>query len=297
MYKSFINKEVGEVLKKLKQHKTAYIFLEPISNIISLYPDYKEIIKNPIDLNIIQDRVNDKYYTSSQQFKQDVETMINNCKTYNITSLNYIKASESIQEFFINNFRRVEAKITKNLEKFEERDVKQKIIETQQRQNQLNSSNPGKYLSIISDNTEEEKIFNKLLNLFLKINNELAIEPDMIEETVNHITRSITRKTKSFEIIYDDTVKFLNTNMKNKEDKEVKSKFLKKFRKIIKSIKEEQGFEMNKLCTNLNTSNSQLKQNKDYLALWEQAKVIVQDYIDNQKIPEVYREIGEYSIE
>lgn len=48
------------------------------------YPDYYQIIKNPIDLVTIRKKVEDDYYDTAASFFEDINILFNNAKTYNI---------------------------------------------------------------------------------------------------------------------------------------------------------------------------------------------------------------------
>lgn len=47
------------------------------------YPDYYQLIKNPVCMKQIQKKINKKEYQSLKQFRQDIGTLCNNCRTYN----------------------------------------------------------------------------------------------------------------------------------------------------------------------------------------------------------------------
>lgn len=58
------------------------------------YPDYYQIIKNPICMNQVKKKINKKEYQSLKQFRQDIGLLCNNCRTYNEdTSLLYQDAN------------------------------------------------------------------------------------------------------------------------------------------------------------------------------------------------------------
>lgn len=58
------------------------------------YPDYYQIIKNPICMNQIKKKINKKEYQSLRQFRQDIALLCSNCRTYNEdTSLLYQDAN------------------------------------------------------------------------------------------------------------------------------------------------------------------------------------------------------------
>jgi len=47
------------------------------------YPDYYQIIKNPICMNQIKKKINKKEYQSLKQFRADIGLLCSNCRTYN----------------------------------------------------------------------------------------------------------------------------------------------------------------------------------------------------------------------
>lgn len=58
------------------------------------YPDYYQIIKNPICMNQIKRKINRKDYQSLKHFRQDIGVLCSNCRTYNEdTSLLYKDAN------------------------------------------------------------------------------------------------------------------------------------------------------------------------------------------------------------
>ena len=46
-------------------------------------PDYKDVVKNPIDLQTIEDKLVSEVYSQAQQFIDDIALMFNNCDLYN----------------------------------------------------------------------------------------------------------------------------------------------------------------------------------------------------------------------
>ena len=46
-------------------------------------PDYYSIIKSPVDLSLVQAKVNDLGYKSRQAFMDDLEQIVADCFTYN----------------------------------------------------------------------------------------------------------------------------------------------------------------------------------------------------------------------
>jgi hypothetical protein len=147
----------------------------------------------------------------------------------------------------------------------------------------------------IVTNTEDDKIGKRIRNIFSKISSSLNISEEQKEDIINLITKNIVKRNKSFEQIYEDTAKFLSKNMTNDA---LKSYFQKNFRKLLRKIKEEQAESVAKdkafnIKINLNESEEKMQEKAQLEAL----KREVLNFIDNQKIPENFRETLEYPLE
>jgi hypothetical protein len=147
----------------------------------------------------------------------------------------------------------------------------------------------------VVSNSEDEKIAKRLRTLFSKIASSLNISDQQREEIINLIVKNIVKRNKSFEQIYDDTMKVISKHIINENSKNY---FSKKFRKLLRSIKNEKSDNISEgkgfnIKINLNETEEK-REEKDKL---DYIKSCVINFIDNQKIPEVYREISEYPIE
>jgi hypothetical protein len=58
-------------------------FLYPIDDVIAAIPEYKTIIKQPIDLLIIKTRLEDGTYEEVGQVDRDIRLLVNNATTFN----------------------------------------------------------------------------------------------------------------------------------------------------------------------------------------------------------------------
>lgn len=63
-------------------------------------PDYYDIIKRPIALNIIREKVNKCEYKIASEFIDDIELMFANCFEYNPVQTSEAKAGARLQVFF-----------------------------------------------------------------------------------------------------------------------------------------------------------------------------------------------------
>ena len=108
--------ESKEFIKKLKSNKNGYIFLQPIEELVNSLADYKEMIKYPIDLLKIEDKLVNKFeYNTIEDMKNDIDLMVNNCLTYNFQPNSWTnKSAVQFKEFFNNNYKKLENKIEKH---------------------------------------------------------------------------------------------------------------------------------------------------------------------------------------
>lgn len=72
-----------DILHKLMANKLAYEFLHPVDwQGLGLY-DYPSIIKQPMDLSSIKQKLEDHHYSSVEDVLMDIEVVWANCITYN----------------------------------------------------------------------------------------------------------------------------------------------------------------------------------------------------------------------
>lgn len=201
-------------------------------------------------------------------------------------------------------------KIAKHYERLSNQTIKQK-----QQSNQNISSSYGGILNDydISNNqnlnniqvvstTESEKITKKIKSLFYKISNSLNISEEATQDLINFIVKVIVKRTKTLDQVYEDTMKIVSKNVLSDTEK---AYFSKKFRKLLRAIKEEQQENLkteNKLFNikiNLaeGVEHTEDYENKEENLKIEKIRKEVFNFIENQKIPEIFREINEYQIE
>lgn len=72
---------IGMLHSQISQHRNGNIFHNPIKN--SEAPDYREIVKRPMDLKTIKTRVKDGLVANSLEFQRDIFLMFANAMMYN----------------------------------------------------------------------------------------------------------------------------------------------------------------------------------------------------------------------
>ncbi|MCQ2820863.1 MAG: hypothetical protein MJ252_26695, partial [archaeon] len=236
----FCEAQVLEFLRKLQRHPDSLMFLQPIEEIIEKIPIYAETIKNPIDLQKIIKKFRNSQYTNLLEIKSDLDTMINNCFTFNTQSAFIIEKCNNFNEFYKTNWERLYTRI-------EIRNDKKKSYINQKRIKERDDftivSHPSNKQSIIEKNDnvailiyEDEKIGIQIRKLFSDFNSYLDLTEETKENVIKNIIANISKRSKSFEQIYENSINFV---MKHIKDTEMKSKFAKNFKKLLRSLEEE----------------------------------------------------------
>jgi hypothetical protein len=155
-------------------------------------------------------------------------------------------------------------------------------------------ADPNANVQIVT-NSEDKRLFKRILTIFLKIEENLKLSTEQRDEIINIIVKSIIKRSKPFDQIHEDTMKVITKNIDNEQ---AKTNFSKKFRKLLRTIKQETSESANpekafNIKINLNETEEK-REEKDKL---DSIKKEIINFIDSQKIPEVFREITEYPID
>ncbi|ORX51950.1 Bromodomain-containing protein [Hesseltinella vesiculosa] len=87
-------------LKKQKYKDINFPFLFPVDHVALNIPDYPTIVKHPMDLSTIENKLNNEEYPSAQDFATDVRLMFSNCYLYNPPSLPIYQMAERLEKVF-----------------------------------------------------------------------------------------------------------------------------------------------------------------------------------------------------
>ncbi|CAN9501922.1 unnamed protein product [Ophioblennius macclurei] len=83
---------------ELVRHEDSWPFKKLVSR--TQVPDYYDIIKKPIALSTIREKVNNCDYKTAAEFVSDVDLMFSNCLQYNPRHTNEARAGQRLQHFF-----------------------------------------------------------------------------------------------------------------------------------------------------------------------------------------------------
>lgn len=63
-------------------------------------PGYYEVIKFPMDLKTMSERLKNRYYVTKKLFMADLQRIITNCREYNPPESEYFKCANLLEKFF-----------------------------------------------------------------------------------------------------------------------------------------------------------------------------------------------------
>jgi hypothetical protein len=307
----YVQSELQTFVKKLKLNKNSYIFLDEIENVIKEYPDYSTKIKHPIDLVKIIDKVDKGEYNSLDKFNEDIELMINNCLTYNyLPQSSWNRQGLEFRKYYENNYEKFITKIQKHNEKkylLGKKRVSTGIGMIKQKSTNIlksgvNESKIGKddFSNINSSLTvyhfEDEKIAKSIKNLFMSIKPHLNTSEKNIESVINTLVEGFSKSNKTNDELYDIGLKFITRHLNKKEEK---TKFMKDFQTLIRDMKNKQKEESTKLDqkTLIKIDLNENEANREERMKLEKIRKTVKKYLEEHKVPGIYLDKEEYSIE
>ncbi|EFP80056.1 histone acetyltransferase [Puccinia graminis f. sp. tritici CRL 75-36-700-3] len=88
---------IHHLLTSLQSHPSAWPFTKPINK--DEVTDYYSVIKQPMDLETIELKLENNRYLSLQQFLDDCKLIFSNCRTYNPDGSNYVKNANRLEKF------------------------------------------------------------------------------------------------------------------------------------------------------------------------------------------------------
>uniref|UniRef100_A0A673YL68 Bromodomain PHD finger transcription factor n=1 Tax=Salmo trutta TaxID=8032 RepID=A0A673YL68_SALTR len=91
------------ILCSLQAHKMAWPFLEPVDP--NDAPDYYGVIKEPMDLSTMEDRLQKRYYNKLTEFVADMTKVFDNCRYYNPNDSPFFQCAEVLESFFVHKLK------------------------------------------------------------------------------------------------------------------------------------------------------------------------------------------------
>ena len=85
------------LLSEMMNHPSAWPFAQPVSK--DEVSDYYDVIKEPMDLSTMENKLENDKYGSFGQFLYDAQLIFNNCRTYNAETTTYYKNATKLEKF------------------------------------------------------------------------------------------------------------------------------------------------------------------------------------------------------
>ncbi|KAM4663574.1 nucleosome-remodeling factor subunit BPTF [Discoglossus pictus] len=100
------------VLRSLQAHKMAWPFLEAVDPIDA--PDYYRVIKEPMDLSTVEERILTRFYKKLTEFVADMTKIFDNCRYYNPSDSTFCQSAEVLESFFVQKLKAFKASRSHN---------------------------------------------------------------------------------------------------------------------------------------------------------------------------------------
>ncbi|XP_077575012.1 nucleosome-remodeling factor subunit BPTF-like isoform X2 [Stigmatopora nigra] len=100
------------ILRSLTAHKMAWPFLEPVDT--SDAPDYYKVIKEPMDLSTMEERLQKRKYVKLTEFVADMTKIFDNCRYYNPSDSPFYQCAEVLESFFVQKLKGFKASRSHN---------------------------------------------------------------------------------------------------------------------------------------------------------------------------------------
>ena len=71
-------------------------------------PGYYSVIKEPMDLKTMDNRVESNYYKTLEMFSADFTRMVENCRTFNDPKSVYCKCANKLEQFYKGRLKEVD---------------------------------------------------------------------------------------------------------------------------------------------------------------------------------------------
>ena len=93
-------KRIEKVFTSMKNDPQAYDFLAPVDYEALNLLDYPTIIKHPMDLGTVEQKVKEGKYPTFQEFLSDIDLIWTNCRTYNMAGSDIVKMANHCEKAF-----------------------------------------------------------------------------------------------------------------------------------------------------------------------------------------------------
>lgn len=107
-------KQCSNLLKKLMTHEYGWVFNEPVDIVKLNIPDYFNVIKHPMDLGTIKQKLDSGAYSTASDFAADVRLTFSNAMTYNPPGNNVHFMAKKLNNIFDLKWKTIEKELSSN---------------------------------------------------------------------------------------------------------------------------------------------------------------------------------------
>jgi histone acetyltransferase len=93
------------LLSEMENHPSKWPFAQPVNR--DEVPDYYEVIKEPMDLSTMEQRLEADSYSTMEDFLYDARLVFNNCRSYNNESTTYYKNATKLEKFLYSKIKEI----------------------------------------------------------------------------------------------------------------------------------------------------------------------------------------------
>ena len=87
-------------LLKLKMHKASWPFRMPVNPVSQAVPNYHEVVREPMDLKTIDNKIKGRLYKDLKEFDRDIRLIIANSYAFNSQDTVYYSLTKEFQGYY-----------------------------------------------------------------------------------------------------------------------------------------------------------------------------------------------------
>ena len=91
--------ELRKLLRQLQTHKSSWPFRLPVNE--KDVPDYYLVIKEPMDLHLVDTKISERRYQRLLDFVADITKIFDNCRYYNAKESSIARCATTLEAFFV----------------------------------------------------------------------------------------------------------------------------------------------------------------------------------------------------
>lgn len=101
------NKFLLERIRNTKKIKVSLAFKDPVDHVLLNIPTYPEIVKTPMDLSTMENKLKEKKYTFIREFMADLDQMIENSELFNNKQHPVTQAGYNLRAYFLKGMNKM----------------------------------------------------------------------------------------------------------------------------------------------------------------------------------------------